>query len=347
MNPSVKRKAPPRKASPGRQENDQEESTFNEKLAEIKKLRSAGVRTNVNTIPPVQRSAREEPVVPKQVKTATGVKTFLKSFESWIEVVSSSGKIYYYNKKTRENQWKKPQEWIDEEMRLNPPIPPEPELPPAPILPEEIPLPAPKPEAPKLTMKIKTKKKVNKLKKKVSKLPAAYQPRPEKKANDESDEEDSKPNANKLTLENAFEKVDEDEKPANLPKLDKKDELGHVNLKLEENGSKDESDKANGNAVKEEKDVKKEKPAEEFKLDLSLPGMERLRNKGSAAQQAFQNLSKVPESKLMYGEDSGSMISTGKVTGNPTFFTEYNIPCCLSRCKFPKEQVSKLLKAKT
>ena len=62
-------------------------------------------------------------------------------------------------------------------MRLNPPIPPEPELPPAPVIPEEIPLPEPKaqastapvaavkkkPEPPKLTMKIKAKKKVNKV----------------------------------------------------------------------------------------------------------------------------------------------------------------------------------------
>ena len=177
----VKRKAPaPRKASPSR-DNDAEESTFNEKLAEIKKLRSAGVKAINKGVTPAQRSAaREEPIVPKQVKTATGVKTFLKTFESWIEVVSSSGKIYYYNKKTRENTWKKPQAWVDEEMRLNPPIPSydltsaaagddhRPPMPPT--MPEEIPLPTAAaannntmPEAPKLTMKIKAKKKVNKV----------------------------------------------------------------------------------------------------------------------------------------------------------------------------------------
>ena len=180
----AKRKAPaPRKASPTR-DNEAEESTFSEKLAEIKKLRSAGVKAINKGVTPAQRSVREEPIVPKQVKTATGVKTFLKTFESWIEVVSSSGKIYYYNKKTRENTWKKPQAWVDEEMRLNPPIPAydmasaaddQPPMPPT--MPEEIPLPMAQshkqteaannntmPEAPKLTMKIKTKKKVNKVK---------------------------------------------------------------------------------------------------------------------------------------------------------------------------------------
>ena len=90
-NVAVKRKAPPRKASPNRNENEKEESTFNEKLAEIKKLRSYAPGVYVNsTVTPVQRSVREEPVVPKQFKTANGVKTFLKTFENWMEVVSGN-----------------------------------------------------------------------------------------------------------------------------------------------------------------------------------------------------------------------------------------------------------------
>jgi hypothetical protein len=225
----VKRKAPaPRKASPTRQgaANEVEESTFNDKLAEIKKLRSAGVRTiNTKVTRPTTRG--EEPVVPKQVKTATGVKTFLKTFESWIEVVSGSGKIYYYNKKTRENQWKKPQDWVDEEMRLNPPIPAEEEQPPIPlppVVPDQIPLPQQSqtaaealnkpPEPPKLTIKLKTKKKVNKVKKKVSKLPAAYQPnRPDIPDSDDSDNDNPENKAKQLTLDTAFESVDDDVKP--------------------------------------------------------------------------------------------------------------------------------------
>ena len=47
--------------------------------------------------------------------TVSGVKTFLKSYKDWVEVVSGSGKIYYYNKRSLVNQWKKPAEWLEEE----------------------------------------------------------------------------------------------------------------------------------------------------------------------------------------------------------------------------------------
>ena len=50
--------------------------------------------------------------------TVSGVKTFLKSYKDWVEVVSGSGKIYYYNKRSLVNQWKKPAEWLEEEERL-------------------------------------------------------------------------------------------------------------------------------------------------------------------------------------------------------------------------------------
>merc|ERR1719270_2145267 len=89
--------------------------------------------------PPLPTSdVKLEPnVVPKTVKTINGYKTFLKSFGDWVEVVSKSGKVYYYNKRSLVNQWKKPEEWLKEEERLNsvseipipelPPLPPEPE----------------------------------------------------------------------------------------------------------------------------------------------------------------------------------------------------------------------------
>ena len=93
---------------------------------------------------------------------------------------------------------------------------------------------------------------------------------------------------------------------------------------------------------------------EKLNLDeLTRSGRERIRKKGSAAEQAYQNLSKLPEyngDAMMMAVNnppqggslmSGSMLagSAEKMTGNMTYFTDYNIPCCLRRCKFPKEQV--------
>ena len=241
---------------------------------------------------------------------------------------------------------------MDEEMRLNPPIPPEPEIPPAPINTEDIPLPDPLPEAPKVLMKIKTKKKVNKLKKKESKLPAAYQSKPERKNDSDSDgggNENKVKDEGKISIDNAFESVDDNIKDSALTKLDAKDEIGHIDIKLEE----DKNQTMDSVDIKKESktgscDVKKEQEAEDSKVkeekldDIDLrvnrnqPGMDRLR-KGSAALLAYQNLSKLPQSTIMYGEDVSA--ETTKTTGNTTFFTEYNIPCCLRRCKFPKEQV--------
>ena len=117
---------PPRKPSPER--GITEELTFRQKLEEIKRQRSAAGGVH----PPETKSSAdlrnrmnrpEEPVIAKQVQTLTGVKTFLKSFGDWVEVVSKSGKVYYYNKKTLVNQWTKPVEWLAEEVRLNPPLP--------------------------------------------------------------------------------------------------------------------------------------------------------------------------------------------------------------------------------
>merc|ERR1712083_285976 len=54
-----------------------------------------------------------------QIKTVNGYKTFLKSFGDWSQVVSKSGKVYFYNKKTLVNQWKKPIEWLTSEDKIN------------------------------------------------------------------------------------------------------------------------------------------------------------------------------------------------------------------------------------
>ena len=118
---------PPRKPSPER--GVSEELTFRQKLEEIKRERTAGGggqppgETNRAIDLQNRMNRSEEPVIAKQVQTLTGVKTFLKSFADWVEVVSRSGKVYYYNKKTLVNQWTKPVEWLAEEVRLNPPLP--------------------------------------------------------------------------------------------------------------------------------------------------------------------------------------------------------------------------------
>merc|ERR1712004_115939 len=121
-------KAKLRKPSPPR-DGTEVEQTFQEKLEEVKRMRLQGETRLV--APPVPEG--------KQVMTVSGVKTFLKSYKDWVEVVSGSGKIYYYNKRSLVNQWKKPAEWLEEEERLNPPLPPPP--------PETLP-PPPEPPAP-------------------------------------------------------------------------------------------------------------------------------------------------------------------------------------------------------
>ena len=121
---SRKTAPPPRKPSPER--GGTEELTFRQKLDEIKRQRSSGSGIAAEAPSEDLRSRMnrpEEPLVAKQVQTLTGMKTFLKSFGDWVEVVSKSGKVYYYNKKSLVNQWTKPVEWLAEEVRLNPPLP--------------------------------------------------------------------------------------------------------------------------------------------------------------------------------------------------------------------------------
>ena len=75
---------PPRKPSPPRQ-NTAEEQTFKQKLEEIKRMRSSGAEKVENKHVIERTLTKEEPIVPKQVHTLTGLKTFLKSFGDWIE----------------------------------------------------------------------------------------------------------------------------------------------------------------------------------------------------------------------------------------------------------------------
>ena len=334
---------PPRKPSPPRQ-NNKEEQTFKEKLEEIKRMRSGKGDTTPST-KISQRTINEEPIIPKQVQTLTGLKTFLKSFGDWMEVVSKTGKVYYYNKKTKTNQWKKPEEWLAEERRLNapPPLPEasvfiKPEEPPIPM--EDAPLP---PEAPRVKMKLKIKKKVTKRLKKELKLPLSYQKNPAVRLDDSSDEDENK---DKLTMENAFEDPEEESKDSSLNKLDKADEIGHIDIKLPEpkpDNIPDTKPDPTPNSKTEPGVKTTEVNPSARKFTSSAPGKERAQNlpKGSAAELAFQNITKISETTAIYGDGVNTLVTTE--TGNPTFFTEYNLPCCLRRCKFPKEQVRTIL----
>jgi len=244
--------------------------------------------------------------------------------------VSKSGKVYYYNKRTLVNQWKKPEDWLREEERLNnPPLPPQSEPP------QQPPQPPPQPPPPeddedtgKLKLKLMTMKKLHKrLKNPDANLPRAYQKNQKRLDESDSDtEEGAKP---RMTISDAFENPEDDVEQAGqqkLAKLDAEDEIGHLKIPepVEDENKPSEVISADAIAIQtEQKDARKFNPR--------ISGPERAANLalGCAAQLAFKNISTLPNP----GE---SLQSAG--SGNPTYFTEYNLPCTLRRCKFPKEQ---------
>ena len=336
-----KRVAPARRPSPARDgatSGDRAEETFQQKLQEIKRMRMTG-----SSARPEECSADKPPlpppapgsgaVVPKTVKTVNGLKTFLKCHGDWVEVVSKSGKVYYYNKRTLVNQWKKPEDWLKEEERLNtpPPAPAPPPLPPddpEPVM-ELPPLPE---DNTKLKLKLMTMKKIQRLKNPEN-LPLAYQKNTQKRLDDsDSDEEGKKP---KLTVQNAFEDPDAMDEDQKLAKLDPEDEIGHIRPDPVVDEPKKEVDPE----LKQEDTsaIQKKDPKDCRKFDPKLSGPERAENliEGCAAQLAFKNITSMPGS-APGAVDAG--LGVDSAAGNPTYFTEYNLPCCLRRCKFPKEQ---------
>ena len=317
-----KRVAPVRRASPSRNDviggsDTDAEQTFQQKLQEIKKMR-------MSTTDEKER----DKVVPKKVQTVNGLKTFLKRHGDWVEVVSKSGKVYYYNKRTLVNQWKKPEDWLREEERLNnPPLPPQ-------QPPQQLPQPPPQPPPPeddeetgKLKLKLMTMKKLHKrLKNPDANLPRAYQKN--QKRLDESDSDTEERTRPKLTISNAFENPEEGEQDGQqkLAKLDAEDEIGHLKIPEPVDDDKKPTEAISADtiaAVTEQKDARKFNPR--------ISGPERAANlaEGCAAQLAFKNISTLPNPEKSL-QNAGS--------GNPTYFTEYNLPCTLRRCKFPKEQ---------
>jgi len=324
-----KRGAIVRKPSPPRDDSEVEQ-TFQQKLEEIKRMRMVTKPEDQPSNPPLPPDVVGG-VVPQKVLTVTGYKTFLKSFGDWVEVVSKSGKVYFYNKRTLVNQWKKPDEWAKEEERLNAPPPPLP-----PDLPDQ---PPPPDDKLKLKLKMKTKKKVKKrLKNADSHLPLAYQ-KNGKRQESSSDEDEKKP---KLTIDNAFDDPDAAEEEPKLAKLDPQDEIGHIKPDPVAEEPKNSvavpsEDKETASENKVDEALKKD-PKDCRKFDPRISGPERAENliDGCAAALAFKNISSLPEATALYGENSAPAPSN--MTGNPTFFTEYNLPCCLKRCKFPKEQ---------
>ena len=163
----------------------------------------------------------------KQMMTTSGVKTFLKSHGDWVEVVSGSGKVYYYNKRSLVNQWHKPGGWLAEEERLNPSLRPL-HWAPLPLEPSD-PIPD---NMLRLDLNLKGKKNVRKqvVKNPEDPLPVAYQKNDKRTLDSSSDKDVKKP---KLKIENGFEDPNAsklDQKP--LAKLDLQDEMGHLRPEL-------------------------------------------------------------------------------------------------------------------
>ena len=323
-----KRVATVRKPSPSR-DNDAVEETFQSKLEEIKKMRS---QLNKPEECPINPPLSSRQTVAKTVMTVNGAKTFLKSFGDWVEVVSKSGNIYYYNKRSLVNQWKKPQCWLEEEERLNATPPPPPPLPPPPAEPPA----QPPPPDDRLRLKLMTLKKIQRLKNPDSTLPLAYQKSKRRLDDSSSEEEDGEKKSQKLTVETAFEDPHQEDEDQRLAKLDPEDEIGHLKPEpiVEEPKVKPVPDE-----IPDEEDVgesSKKDLKDCRKFDPRVSGPERAENliEGCAAQLAFKNISRIPEASNLL-----SNTSEAALPGNPTFFTEYNLPCCLRRCKFPKEQV--------
>ena len=205
-------------------------------------------------------------------------------------------------------------------------------------------------QPPKIKMKLKVKKKVIGKKQQLlikkaeaeANLPLAYQTSgarpPTGYSSSEEDEEDKK---RKLAMSDAFDAPDEDgDEPAHakLAKLDAKDELGHIDIKLPPEGP---AVAATAGAVEGGATESQQQTYRKFDRTVTGPERALALHQGSAAALAFQNIRKVPEARVLYGDQTPGMVSTSTTTGigNPTFFTEYNLPCCLRRCKFPKEQV--------
>ena len=330
-----KRLATVRRPSPSRDDAAVEE-TFQSKLEEIKRLRMQNKPEECPINPPLPVENSSKPAGAKTVMTVNGAKTFLKSFGDWVEVVSKSGKVYYYNKRTLVNQWKKPECWLEEEDRLN--APPPPPLPPPAETVSQPPQPPP-PDDSRLKLKLMTLKKIHRLKNPEASLPLAYQ-KSKKRLDDSSSDEDESKKPQKLTVETAFEDPDEEEQDQEqkLAKLDPEDEIGHLKpdpIVEEPKAKTDPVTNIHDDSSLSQDSVKKDKDSKDCrKFDPRISGPERAENliEGCAAQLAFKNISRIPEASL---SDS----SQAK-PGNPTFFTEYNLPCTLRRCKFPKEQVN-------
>ena len=312
-----------RKASPPRGDAEQ---TFQSKLEEVKRRRQAG-------------EVRRDLPAPagRQMMTVSGVKTFLQAHGDWVEVVAGSGKVYYYNKRTLVNQWKKPAEWVAEEERLQAPPPPPPAPPPPPP-----PAPAPPPPPPddklRLNLNMKGKKKVRKrVKNPEGHLPLAYQKNGKRTGDSSEEEEDEK--KPKLTIDNAFEDPDAAEKAQKLAKLDPQDEIGHLKPEPVVEPAKVDPTLPNTETEHTEpettaKEEAKVEPKDCRKFDPRISGPERAENlvAGCAAALAFKNIKELPH------ELDHAAATPAALAGNPTYFTEYNLPCCLKRCRFPKEQ---------
>jgi hypothetical protein len=193
---------------------------------------------------------------------------------------------------------------------------------------------------------MKGKKKVKKrLKNPEGHLPLAYQKNGKRvTGNSSSDEDDAK--KPKLTIDNAFEDPEASENGQRLAKLDPQDEMGHLKPEpvvetkpgpagCEATAGTNLKPEAVGVDLVEKVD---QKDCRKFNPRVSGPERAEKLQDGSAAALAFHHITHQPAAAALYGENKAAAPAALGLTDNPTFFTEYNLPCCLRRCKFPKEQ---------
>jgi len=307
-----------RKPSPTRPE---AEDAFRRKLEEIKKIRQ---KQNNNA----ERK--------KVIKIVNGKPT-LDVQGDWALFQSSSGKKYFFNMKTMTNQWSKPTGWIEEGQT-------KPTQPPLPSSSSDQP-PLPNEQNGSSTnganknpgFKMKIKKGSSKVKKKKNnELKPPLPPLPD-------DEEDPKDKLPKAYMDFSD---DDDEPSSKLPKLEDEDYKD-----IEPDTSANPSDSPPPIPGFDPGQLppgafSEPPPGMHPGLPpsapvpggaLPIPGAPPALPGPHPALQAVMAAKAMIESQLPPTAPQG-ITSANALLNNTTWLTDYNLPACLSRCKFPKTQ---------
>jgi len=319
-NPDPNKSKLVRKASPPRPE---AEDTFRRKLEEIKKIRQ---KQNNNS------SAKKKVIV--NGKPALDVQG------EWALFQSSKGRKYFFNLKTLENQWTKPASWIEEGQvnKSQPPLPRSSS--------DQPPLPQDQNGSstnganknPGFKMKIKKGSSKVKKKKNVNKgaAPPPLPPLPD---------EDPKDKLPKAYMD--FSDDDDGETCAKLPKLNEEDyketEESWIDNYQPYESMFEPDETSSSAAVGYNPTSSNSLPPPPNPLadryDSSVPPppvpVPVLPDPALAAVLAAKAMI---ESQLPPPSATPGITSANALLNNATWLTDYNLPACLSRCKFPKTQ---------